>query len=111
MKKREAKDIWQGLYDFYLVEATQAIDTEEVLQEVAAGALLPELTVGKISPILTHQLTHQKVFAQFWQVDVSGRVDAREAAQKWGITFFEPTQIGALPKPVMIDNYLKTHLF
>jgi A/G-specific adenine glycosylase len=93
------------------VEAAQALDTEAVLLEAVPGALLPELTVGKISPVLTHQLTHQKVFAQFWQVDVSDRVDAQEAAQKWGIAFFEPTQTGALPKPVMIDNYLKNHLF
>lgn len=111
MRKREAKDIWQGLYDFYLVEATQALETGAVLREAALRAWLPELTVGKISPVLTHQLTHQKVFAQFWQVDVSDRVDPEKAASKWGITFCEPTQIHALPKPVMIDNYLKTHLF
>ncbi len=111
MKKREVKDIWQGLYDFYLVEATQALDTEEVLREAALGPWLPVLAVGKISPVLTHQLTHQKVFAQYWQVVVSDGVDEAEAAQKWGITFFEPTQIHALPKPVMIDNYLKSHLF
>jgi len=111
MKRREAKDIWQGLYDFFLVEADQALDTGDVLQEAALAAWLPELTVGKISPALTHQLTHQKVFARFWQVDVSDRFGVENGAQDLGITFFEPTQIHALPKPVMIDNYLKDHLF
>ncbi len=111
MRKREAKDIWQGLYDFYLVEAPEALETEELWQKTDLRPWLPALTMGKISPVLTHQLTHQKVFARFWQVDVSDRVDGQELALKCGIAFFEPTQIHALPKPVMIDNYLKTHLF
>ena len=111
MKKRETKDIWQGLYDFYLIEAAQALDTSALLHEAALEAWLPEFTVSKISPMLTHQLTHQKVYARFWQVDVSDRIDLEEDAQKWGITYFESTQIHALPKPVMIDNYLKNHLF
>jgi A/G-specific adenine glycosylase len=111
MRKREAKDIWQGLYDFYLVEAPEALETEELWQKTDLLPWLPALTMGKISPVLTHQLTHQKVFARFWQVDVSDRVDGQELALKCGIAFFEPTQIHALPKPVMIDNYLKTHLF
>ncbi|CAA9298454.1 MAG: A/G-specific adenine glycosylase [uncultured Cytophagales bacterium] len=111
MRKREAKDIWQGLYDFYLVEAPQALDTEQLLEGTDLRPWLPALILGKISPVLTHQLTHQKVFARFWQVDVSDRVDPLELALKCGIAFCEPTQIHALPKPVMIDNYLKTHLF
>jgi A/G-specific adenine glycosylase len=111
MKKRASKDIWEGLYDFYLVEADQELVTEEVLLQSGLELLLPALTVGKISPVLTHLLTHQKVYARFWQVHVSDQIDPGTLALNCGIQFFEPTQIHQLPKPVMIDNYLKAHLF
>jgi A/G-specific adenine glycosylase len=97
MRRREAKDIWQGLYDFYLVEAAQALETEGLLQEAALGAWLPALTVGKISPVLTHQLTHQKVFARFWQVDVSDRVEPRDAARNGEFRSSNPLKFMPFP--------------
>src|SRR5688572_6460539 len=34
MRKREAKDIWHGLYDFYLMERNRSIKAEKLLEEV-----------------------------------------------------------------------------
>ncbi len=111
MKRRPEKDIWTGLYDFYLTEASEPLSAEDLLQQEALRPFAGYLT-GLGSPVTaTHLLTHQKVFAAFWQVEVSNTVNPEIFAAASGIEFYEHTQIHHLPKPVMIDNYLKTHLF
>jgi len=111
MRRRTEKDIWTGLYDFYLVEAEGPLDAEEVLLQEDLRPWLAGLVIRKNPVRLTHLLTHQKVYARLWQVEVRDPVTAEALAGDGKIQFFDPAQIDALPKPIMIDTYLKNHLF
>lgn len=69
VKKREEKDIWQGLHDFYLIEDTLLYDQLETLND----PLIPYLkehdltNEGSVST-LVHQLTHQRLYMRFFHV-------------------------------------------
>ncbi|MBK7408672.1 MAG: A/G-specific adenine glycosylase [Saprospirales bacterium] len=73
LRKRTAKDIWQHLYDFPLVESEQK---EMDLAQLQASPAWKTL-VGKNSPMLFHcsqsfqqTLSHQHIIARFWEFDL-----------------------------------------
>lgn len=74
IQKREKKDIWQGLYEFILVE------TDEIAEDIAKCIPYPawpldgqgsEWQLKKVSPIDHQILTHQKIFVKFFEIKLS----------------------------------------
>lgn len=72
LKKRSGNDIWKGLYEFPLIEAT----AEEMPDELAAYPLIRQiadsgkLLIRKVSKPYIHQLTHQRINAKFLEVEI-----------------------------------------
>jgi A/G-specific adenine glycosylase len=105
MGQRPAGDIWQGLFDFYLLE-------DEKIQQINAfsDALVPQLLQLGVpwleSPEYRHLLTHQKLHARFFHFKL-GKVAKKQLALPSGMEWYSPGQIHQLPKPVLIQNYLK----
>ncbi len=111
MRKRDQKDIWNGLHDFYLLEDAALLTTGELM---AAEPLLPwteAVAVEEESVVYTHKLTHQQVQAKFWHIRLNEAADVDKVARDFGLTFVESAQAHHLPKPVLIDNYLKKRVF
>lgn len=107
MRKRTGKDIWQGLYDFALTE-TQAAELPalEVLQQVAAlGGTLATTQVEEPSSAYRHVLSHQKLEARFHPVWLQAPLSA-EALASSGLAAFTLAEVEALPKPILITNYV-----
>lgn len=67
LQRREAADIWQGLYQFPLIESEHQLSINE-LQERLAGR---ELCVKALNR--THQLSHQRLHADFYALRLDGR--------------------------------------
>lgn len=106
MKERGEKDVWQGLYDFYLMERPDRPDTEELVPELARLAEEPILLSDE-SAEYKHILTHQRIFAKFYQVVVQpGWPGKLEGMQPYTVE-----EIKALPKPKLIQNYLEDAVF
>ena len=110
LKARPAGDIWQGLYDFALAE-TDAPDlpAAEVLRHVAAlGGTLATSGVAEDAPAptLRHVLSHQKLEARFHAVELAAPLP-ETALRTTGLQAYSVAEIEALPKPVLISNYLK----
>jgi A/G-specific adenine glycosylase len=101
LRQRTARDIWQQLYDFHLIETPEPVTHLDLL----SLPILAEAVVGPASVVYTHILTHQRIKAQFWPVVVppNTSLDALDS----NLFFYAPEAIEALPKPVLIDNYLK----
>jgi A/G-specific adenine glycosylase len=77
IRQRNAKDIWQNLHEFFLVENEAALEwnhgeTMQALQELRGFGL----SLVKQSGIYTQQLTHQTIFARFFEIKASGEADA-----------------------------------
>jgi A/G-specific adenine glycosylase len=106
MKKRENKDIWASLYDFYLLEtAEKFLETEDLLNHSDFPKIDTTFAVVKESPMYQHILTHQKIFAKFWHFEL------KEAKLDIGLNFYDYSEIQALPKPILIANYLEKNFF
>jgi A/G-specific adenine glycosylase len=110
MRERTGKDIWSGLYDFYLLEKDGFVETHELLQSLPIADIQDQLIVEKKSDVFVHVLTHQRVQAKFWHLSVPAELKQTLAAQL-GLTFYEKNQTEDLPKPVLINKYLNEHLF
>ncbi|TAE38918.1 MAG: A/G-specific adenine glycosylase [Runella slithyformis] len=101
LQLRTNRDIWQQLYDFYLVETDDLVsDLDQLPLENTTG------TITGPSRVYTHILTHQRIQAQFWQVHLA---DSQAGVLPVGLQLYTPDEIEALPKPVLISAYLKEY--
>ncbi len=70
IQKREAKDIWQNLYEFYLVETDEPKDPEVLLKHKAIKALAKKFKVVSVTPLKKHILSHQHLYATFYELSI-----------------------------------------
>ncbi|MCE6988332.1 A/G-specific adenine glycosylase [Dyadobacter sp. CY323] len=105
MRERLAKDIWLGLYDFYLIESTTltAVFDDLVYDDFLAD-LLPKGIIEEMPKLYTHILSHQKLNVRFWRLEISeeGSIDLPV-----GMAFYTEREVEDLPKPILVDTFLK----
>lgn len=112
LRQRRQNDIWQGLYDFYLIEDVKPLDMNQIVHAKKPGwATYQNLNLQHLSNEYKHILTHQRIFARFFHVlPVNGfSLDLLEEPDNFG--FYSIDEINDLPKPILIDNYLNEHIF
>jgi A/G-specific adenine glycosylase len=100
MKKRGANDIWQGLFDFEVIESEAAMETEEILNSIYQR--YGETEIVNISEPVKHILTHQRIAAVFIQLKASNQNNLMEN----DLVYYSKAEIEDLPKPRLIQNYL-----
>jgi len=104
MKQRQQKDIWFGLYDFFLIEKKKASKIDLLLQEQKSFAGLNVNTL-EISAVYKHVLSHQIIIARFILVENSKTI----SANKNEFRFYSKSKIAELPKPVLISRFLQDY--
>lgn len=108
VRQRVSKDIWQGLWEFYLVELPnfqlydEIIGKDTVLAELSQHSLITSL----VSPT-THLLSHQKILCQAWLVQVNDHLDVQINDQ---FLWIEPQDFTNLAKPVLILNLITDNI-
>jgi A/G-specific adenine glycosylase len=105
MKKREQKGIWQGLFDFYLIEKAVDTNIDEILNEIATTSILSNANITLISEPIRHVLTHQRLNIYFILVQLGAEANNFYAENK--SNFFNLEQIEQLPKPIIIANFIE----
>ncbi|MEO1256511.1 MAG: A/G-specific adenine glycosylase [Bacteroidota bacterium] len=103
LSARKEKDVWTGLFDFYLLEG--AYNEEDVLSEIQQKFDLVELTLEDVSGEFKHILSHQKIFAKFYQIKI-GDAEATQLLKKSELESYSIEEVLDLPKPKLIVNYL-----
>jgi len=103
MRKRGAGDIWNGLYDFLLVENKKAIKAESVLKEIA---LLKDQKLHGVSVLFKHVLSHQHLLTRFVWIKVDKTAEVKSLMKQHALNFYSKEEISHLPKPVLITRYL-----
>ncbi len=104
LRKREGRDIWQGLYDFYLIEASRKQKSEKLM---AQDKFLAKATIVRESETFKHILSHQKLLVKFVELELSMTKKFEQQAKQLGLKFFTPKEIARLPKPILIANHLQ----
>ncbi len=112
MKERISKDIWQGLYDFYLIESENEVEDIALLEDPLVKDFLatPTSTV-EMSALYKHQLTHQQLFVRFFTVMIGENSLANSLLTENGLSAYTIEEVKGLPKPILIDNYLSEVIF
>jgi A/G-specific adenine glycosylase len=107
MNKRVEKDIWNGLFDFYLIEKDKA---QNPLTVIKSDSFIKSLISKKSQPIISkvykHILSHQTIYSRFIRLEVNGTTTLKKANSK----FYSPKKVAELPKPILINRFLHDHL-
>lgn len=105
MRQRNEKDIWKGLYDFYLIETRRSVKPETLIER---ERLLTNSSILKASGSFTHILSHQKLKVKFIQIENSFSKKEERVAKSLGLKKFTLKEISKLPKPILIDRFIKS---
>lgn len=102
LKERKGKGIWQGLYEFPLLESLSEIDeniviSSDLFQEIFTSETSISLFNSKE---IVHKLSHQHIYTKFWIVNID-KLSTKTI--KW-------SKIETLPVPVLISNFLNEYL-
>ncbi len=106
IKKRSEKDIWQNLYDFPLVETEQLQEDRHFLtKNKTSQAWLGESDwqLLRASPPQRQELTHQRIVATFWELEVGLGFLPKE--KNW--VQVERGNLSNFAFPKVVDLYLK----
>ncbi|SRR5258706_11813612 len=104
MKQRQDRDIWRGLYDFYLIETSRKQKPEMLMKK---DKLLLKSTVTSESKVFKHVLSHQKLIVKFVQVHPIFTKNFELIAGTVGLKRFVKRKVSDLPKPILIDRFLQ----
>jgi A/G-specific adenine glycosylase len=99
LSERTGKGIWQGLYQFPLIESETNINKNQLVSSEEFINLFPnETTISLFNKKeIVHKLSHQHLYTQFWVVETA---TSSEAKIKW-------KEIQNYPVPVLIANFLE----
>lgn len=103
--QRAAKDIWQNLFEFYLLETDELVNWDEVMISLWLKEQLgiQKAIVSQVSPVGVQQLTHQQIKGQFIQIHLMS-IPAFLQKYRW-----QPLNtLRRLPFPKFITQYLET---
>lgn len=101
MKKRQEKDIWHGLYDFYLIERKRATKIESLLENLLQDLNL-KIDQVDISAPYKQVLSHQVIISKFTVINSK----KTPSFDKKTFKYYSPAKIAELPKPVLISRFL-----
>lgn len=111
MRKRGPNDIWQGLYDFFLIEAGEFQEPDTINDHLFQQLMAQNSILTKESGEYKHQLTHQRLHVKFFEVQASNTVIEMLMKKEPELKLFELGKTEDLPKPILIKNYLQNLRF
>lgn len=104
LKKRESRDIWQGLFDFHLIEKGHENELDELFVDMDLMKLINGSTIGNVSEVIHLQLTHQNLHIRFIRINICDITNTFFYNNKEN--FYSLTEIELLPKPIIIANFI-----
>ncbi|MCK5468883.1 MAG: A/G-specific adenine glycosylase [Cyclobacteriaceae bacterium] len=104
LRKREERDIWNGLFEFFLIETKTDMSFDQ-LQLPDKMILYPqEWKILEESKTYKHLLSHQTIMCRFYKIHMSKEFefDSKEWEE---YKLYSKEEIDSLPKSILIDRY------
>ncbi len=106
MNRRGAGDIWQHLYEFPLIETDRELEVPELFVEPVVTQFFGEgFTVEYSSKLYKHILTHQNIYARFYEL--SGSEINIDEKHNWNYVFIK--ELDKLAKSKLIVSFLELY--
>ncbi|SNR17650.1 A/G-specific adenine glycosylase [Tenacibaculum jejuense] len=101
LKKREGKGIWEGLFEFPLVETSKSIEVEELITNIDFLGFFPKDVKIKLfnAKDIVHKLSHQHLHTKFWIIDSE---TTTEQIINW-------SNVETYPVPILIHKFLNEY--
>ena len=100
LRQRRNKDIWQGLYEFPLIETPNEVGLHELVNTLYFNKIVPHkkasISLFNTGDII-HKLTHQHLYTKFWIIEIDKKMDE-------SITWLE---FEKYPVPILIQNFVE----
>lgn len=102
LSERKGKGIWQGLYQFPLIEKDVIINKNQLISSKEFQDLFPEEATISLhnKKEIVHKLSHQHLYTQFWIVETKQTISA---SIDW-------ISVKKYPVPILIANFLDEFL-
>lgn len=106
LRKRKEKDIWNELFEFFLVETTSEISFEK-FHLPSILTLYPQMwAITEESKMYKHLLSHQTIMCRFYEIDMSKKFKFN--SMDWEeYQLYSNEEIDELPKSTLINRYLE----
>lgn len=103
--QRNEKDIWRNLFEFFLVEKDKETPVIEIIKAAEQKKYIyrKSYRVESFSPVLTQQLSHQKIKGQFIRIKTDQDPDLP------GLVEVQQKKIRHYAFPKLINLYLQEH--
>ena len=108
LRERTNKDVWEGMFDFYLIETHQAENWETLVEDAWLKTVAKLGTMQSESGLYTHILTHQRIQTKFWHISLSSEVSLLLPSN---FQFYVLEEVDQLPKSTLVNNFLKEYFF
>ncbi len=109
LKKRRGKGIWEGLFDFPLIETNQIMEIDDLIDNEDFNRVISGQGQIEVSKEYKHILSHQQIHAKFYEIIINNQDEIRSMAFEGN--FYDKEEILELPKPVLISAYLNDSFF
>lgn len=100
IQKRTAKDIWQNLYEFYLIETDKPEEPNVLLNNKVLKTLVNDFKINAITPVKKHVLSHQHLYATFYELEI------KTAPSSNALIKLKREHLINFGLPQLINNYL-----
>lgn len=108
IRERKEKDIWSGLWEFYLVESPQVEELESIMElDGNLSMLLQGATIQSLKSPKLHILSHQKIHCRAWHIQVPDNLDI---SMLDGFQWIQPEDFEKLGKSVLLLNLITDNL-
>ncbi|MFN4233492.1 MAG: A/G-specific adenine glycosylase [Bacteroidia bacterium] len=106
LQKRAEGDIWQGLYEFPLIETDKALDFEELIKQLESKNFFKNISIElvKTSQDKKHILSHQHIHARFFHVKVNKLAKLKAYKQ------ISMSELDKFALPRLIHRYLEEEM-
>ena len=103
LRKRGPQDIWQNLYEFPLLESTKLLTPDEiVLNDGFIQLFGKQVTFKSLHGPVKHLLTHQRLYAQFFELEINSKNINLEENWQW----IDKNELENFAKPKLIFDFL-----
>jgi A/G-specific adenine glycosylase len=99
MQKRKGKNIWNGLFDFPHIVSEKPLNKSSINKELKSK--LGDYEIINQSKEYKHLLSHRKIMAIFFRIKTPNLLEKN----------YTLNEVKALPKPVLIINYLNDYIY
>jgi A/G-specific adenine glycosylase len=108
MSQRNGKDIWQGLFEFYLIENKSSKRIDELEDGLLQKLMDEGETIVQEMSMPKHILSHQTIFSTFLKIKINEEPKWANMLNENKLVLYSQPEIEALPKSVLISKYLNS---